>query len=290
MRIVVVVFLLVLLAMFSSALQARLKGWFGRGARRVFVVPALLTAFFWAVLWLSDGLTLPFALAVGAYTLLPAALVALNHHGAPALDFLAILALWLPVEFAAAARKLLAPHVHGLANETAQGTAVALALFLFLICRDLRGMKYILPSRRGDLLNPLLGFAVAAPVLVFLGLRLSFLGPFRVPEELSAAGTAKTFLIILVGVAIPEELLFRSLIQNRLMQVFGESNKSLLAAAVIFGAAHLNNGPLPLPNWRYMILATIAGYIYGKVFQKSSTVLSSAALHALVNTARRFFG
>ncbi len=287
---VALVFLCVLLGFFSPVLQTLLRDWLQPRPRRILLVPALLTLFFCAVLWRSGGLTLPFALVVGGYTLLPATLVAANQRRSPWLDFLAILALWLPVEFAAAGQRLLPAHVHGLANETAQGTAVALALFLFLIFRDLKGMKYILPARRGDLLNPLLGFAVAAPILVFLGLRLSFLGPFRVPEELSAAGTAKTFLIILVGVALPEELLFRSLIQNRLMQVFGESNKSLFAAAVIFGAAHLNNGPLPLLNWRYMILATIAGYIYGKVFQKSSTVLSSAALHALVNTARRFFG
>lgn len=87
----------------------------------------------------------------------------------------------------------------------------------------------------------------------------------------------------------PEELLFRSLIQNRLMQRFGESNRTLVPAALIFGVAHLNNGPQPLPNWRYMILATIAGLLCGKVFQKSSSILSSALLHALGNTVRRFF-
>jgi membrane protease YdiL (CAAX protease family) len=38
-----------------------------------------------------------------------------------------------------------------------------------------------------------------------------------------------------------------------------------------------------------MILATIAGYAYGKVFQKSSTVLSSILFHAMVDWVKHFF-
>ena len=64
---------------------------------------------------------------------------------------------------------------------------------------------------------------------------------------------------------------------------------SVLLAALIFGCAHLNNGPGPLPNWRYAIMATIAGVAYGKVFQKSSSVFSSAFLHALINTSKHVF-
>jgi membrane protease YdiL (CAAX protease family) len=38
-----------------------------------------------------------------------------------------------------------------------------------------------------------------------------------------------------------------------------------------------------------MILATIAGVAYGVVFRKASTVLSSAALHMLVDWTKHFF-
>ena len=92
-----------------------------------------------------------------------------------------------------------------------------------------------------------------------------------------------------LGVALPEELLFRALVQNWLMQRFGFNHVTLAAAALIFGASHLNNPPGPLPNWRYMILATIAGFVFGKVYWKSGTILSSAALHATVNTVRHAF-
>jgi membrane protease YdiL (CAAX protease family) len=98
-----------------------------------------------------------------------------------------------------------------------------------------------------------------------------------------------TAAIIFVGTALPEEILFRALIQNLLMLRFGSNNRTLFLAALIFGSAHLNNGPQPLPNWRYMILATIAGIAYGAVFRKSSTVLSSAALHAAVDWTKHIF-
>ena len=97
------------------------------------------------------------------------------------------------------------------------------------------------------------------------------------------------FLLILAATALPEEILFRGLIQNSLMQRLGRNEAALVLASFIFGCAHLNNGPEPLPNWRYMILATIAGYAYGKVFQRSSSVFASAILHALVDSVKHWF-
>ena len=94
---------------------------------------------------------------------------------------------------------------------------------------------------------------------------------------------------IFAGTALPEEILFRALIQNLLMQRFGATTRTLVAASVIFGLAHLDNGPQPLPNWRYAILATIAGLAYGKVFQKAGSLVSSALLHMLVDWTKHFF-
>ncbi len=96
----------------------------------------------------------------------------------------------------------------------------------------------------------------------------------------------RRFLVILAATALPEEILFRGLIQNCIAQRFGAGTETLLVSALIFGCAHLDNGPGPLPNWRYMILATIAGLAYGKVFEKSSSIFASAGLHALVDTVK----
>ena len=95
--------------------------------------------------------------------------------------------------------------------------------------------------------------------------------------------------IIFCATALPEEILFRSMIQNLMMQRFGATNRTLVAASIIFGAAHLDNGPQAVPNWRYMILATIAGFAYGKVFQRSTSVLASTGFHALVDWTKHFF-
>jgi membrane protease YdiL (CAAX protease family) len=130
---------------------------------------------------------------------------------------------------------------------------------------------------------------VLAPILIPLGLWLSFLSPLHAPARLGLVSLSVRFLLILAATALPEEILFRALIQNWLMHKFGFSNRTLLAAAVIFGCAHLNNGPGPFPNWPYMALATIAGAGYGKVFQKGSSIFSSVTLHALINTTRHVF-
>ncbi len=95
--------------------------------------------------------------------------------------------------------------------------------------------------------------------------------------------------VVFFGTALPEEILFRALIQNLLMLRFGQGRVILVAASVIFGCAHLDNGPQPLPNWRYAIVATVAGIAYGAVFQQASTVLSSATLHMLVDWTKHYF-
>jgi uncharacterized protein len=109
------------------------------------------------------------------------------------------------------------------------------------------------------------------------------------PVNPSIGKLTGAFGVIFAGTALPEEILFRSLIQNLLMTRLGSRTSTLLLASFIFGCAHLNNGPQAPPNWRYMILATIAGFAYSLVFQKSSTVLSSAGLHALVDWTKRYF-
>ncbi len=199
-----------------------------------------------------------------------------------------ILALWLPVELNLGSQWI-SKHAQGFLHTVAYGVGLTLALVLFLAFRGLKGMKYNLPSRVMDFIDPLISFVIVAPVLIGLGIALTFIPWFHMPGNLSAAGIAKTFGIIFVATALPEEILFRCLIQNWLMQKFGSTTAVLAAASLIFGCAHLNNGPQALPNWRYMILATIAGFAYGKVFQRASSATASMALHAMVDATKHVF-
>jgi membrane protease YdiL (CAAX protease family) len=54
-------------------------------------------------------------------------------------------------------------------------------------------------------------------------------------------------------------------------------------ASLIFGASHLNNGP-PVPNYRYFLMATIAGIFYGTAWSATGSLMASALTHALVDT------
>src|SRR5579883_1972518 len=205
-----------------------------------------------------------------------------------AADFALVLWFWLPLEFSVGAAWIPRSE-QALLHVAAYGAALTLALVIFLLFRGLEGMKYNLPRSARDGVNLMAGFAIAAPVLIAAGRAVGFLGPAHRAADPRPGRLAVEFAVILLATALPEELLFRSLIQNSLMQRMGPGWGALLLAGWIFGCAHLDNGPGPLPNWRYMIVAAIAGVIYGRVFQKSSSVFASAGLHALVNTIKHNF-
>ncbi len=284
---VIATFLFIVLALFSAPVQTFLRRWFQKRRTRILLVPAALTAAF--ALALGNAAGPGFIAVIAAYVFGPTLVVmsgGRGERGARAADFVAILLLWLPLEFYAG-KNLLPREAWGVANIMAHGVAVTLGLFLFLIFRGLKDIKYNLPQRWLDLAYPAAGFVIAAPVLAAVAWGTGFMGPFRMPEQFAPAAFAALFVKTLLGVGLPEELLFRGLIQNWLTQRFGQANAVVFAAAAIFGVAHLNNAPAP--NWGYMVLATVAGFIYGKVFQRSQTILASASLHAAVNAVRHVF-
>lgn len=98
-----------------------------------------------------------------------------------------------------------------------------------------------------------------------------------------------THLSDFAATGLPEEILFRSLIQNWLTQRFGSSNGVVGMAALIFGVSHLNNAPGTLPNWRDAIVALFSRLIFGMVFNNSATILSSALVRTGGNTVKYFF-
>ena len=82
-------------------------------------------------------------------------------------------------------------------------------------------------------------------------------------------------------------MLFRGIIQNILEKEVGHRNLALGMTALIFGAAHLNNGPSP--DWRYFLLATLAGWFYGRAYIKTRNLMAPALVHTLVDVAWRGF-
>src|SRR5439155_226599 len=86
------------------------------------------------------------------------------------------------------------------------------------------------------------------------------------------------FLII----ALPEELLFRGFLQTGLERTLRSRWRGLALTAVLFGLSHWNHPPVP--NWPYVLLATLAGVFYGLAFQAQRRLLAAAVTHALVDT------
>jgi membrane protease YdiL (CAAX protease family) len=258
--------------------------------KMILTAPLLFTAVFMGAAALAGVYSPPLDLLLLGYTFAPV-LCAYTQGAGPtprpsALDFGTILLLWLPLEFAAGASLIPKP-AQGFLHSVAYGIAILLALVLFAAFRSFPGLKFNPPQQSKDYWLPLAGFAICAPVLTIVGIVTGFIQLPHAPAQsagrmISAAG------LIFAGTALPEEILFRSLIQNLLMLRFGDNFRVLLIAAFIFGCAHLDNGPQPLPNWRYMILATIAGVAYGVVFRRASSVLSSAALHTMVDWTKHF--
>ena len=286
---VLAILLLGILGFLSPIARKRARSGLESRPAWLFAVPAALTLLFSGLALAEDAFSLLLALLVLVYTFAPVLAAFFQGPGARPtwLDFAIILMLWLPLEFSAG-QHLIPKPAQGFLHSVAYGIAILLALTIFLGFRALPDMKFNLPSAR-DLAYGAAAFLVSAPILIAAGRLLDFIPPFHLPAHPSAGGIGLTFGAIFVGTALPEEILFRSLIQNWLMQRYGFTTRMLLVSGFIFGCAHLDNGPQPLPNWRYMILATVAGIAYGKAFQKSSSVFSSVTCHALVDATKHVF-
>src|SRR5437868_11409917 len=153
---------------------------------------------------------------------------------------------------------------------------VDLALYGYLVIRQLEGVGYDLRPKLSDIKIGLREFVYLAPAVLVLGLSLHFLHwHARMPSVGMIAG-AGTFTFLFI--AIPEELFFRGLVQNLLARRWG--NRAALAlTSLLFGLSHFNKrlgaGSMGF-NWRYVLLATIAGIFYGRSWLARRRSMASA--------------
>ncbi len=155
----------------------------------------------------------------------------------------------------------------------------------FLIFRgtDNSGYEFVFSmSILRDAAVNFLGFAVlAAPI----GFALRFIGwnpHWRGPQPFIF-----DYVTIFMFIAVTEELFFRGLIQNLLEGSLASRYASQAITSVLFGLSHILHAPFP--NWRYVILATVAGWFYGSAYRKHRSLMASATTHALVDTLWRTF-
>ena len=153
------------------------------------------------------------------------------------------------------------------------------ALYLYIVQRRLPGIGFDLRLRWRDVGIGMREWALFAPIGIGLGLALGFLRFHeRLPVPAIFVGTA---LVTFIFVALPEELFFRGLLQN-LLETRLSRGLALALAAAIFGLSHYIHGAVF--NWRYVILATIAGWFYGRAWGSERRIGASAICHTMVDT------
>ena len=190
-------------------------------------------------------------------------------------DYVVLLALGLAVDL----RWLEPAWPNGLA---ALGKMLLLdaGIFGFLVVRRLEGVGFDLRYTKKDVLRGLGEYLLYAVVAIPLGLWLGFLHWHAILPSPLRVITAFVFTFLFI--AIPEELFFRGWLQNLLERRMGRT-AALLATAIIFGLAHWNKRAIHF-NWRYVLMAAIAGVFYGRAWRAQRRVGASALTHATVDT------
>ena len=206
------------------------------------------------------GLSIPpLALAYAAYLFVPVSLLLLcrdsNGRSAPLWGIAAANLFWLPIELDLLP-SLLVPPPDGF--DVSQVVGIVAGFYLFLVAWPLAGIGCTFALEGRDFRFAGAAWAAYAVVALPIGFLTDFL-TWR--PDVDIAGLMATPVIIYMTTALPEEFLFRGVIQNLLTRCWGP-RVGLWVAAIVFGLAHL-------PDLRYVILATLAGLGYGWVYART---------------------
>lgn len=153
-------------------------------------------------------------------------------------------------------------------------------IYAFIVLRELEGVGFDLRLRWNDLGIGLREAALYTPVALALGLSLGFLHVHAAWPGFAAIPIAWIFTFLFI--AVPEELFFRGWLQNLLEKRLGRY-PALLVTALLFGLAHFNKRTAFF-NWRYVVLAALAGIFYGRAWRRQRRVGASAVTHATVDS------
>lgn len=152
-------------------------------------------------------------------------------------------------------------------------------LYAFLGIRRLSGTGFDFHLRWSDWKTGLRELVFFAPLVIVGGLALGFIHPHANTPPVGKA--LLTWIGIFVFVAVPEELFFRAWVQNFLERRMGRT-PALVAASALFGLSHFNKRSAHF-NWRYVLLATIAGIFYGRAWRENRRVPASTITHTCVD-------
>ncbi len=162
---------------------------------------------------------------------------------------------------------------------------VSLGALCWTYIRPVPELGYRLEFSKKALVAVGINFVLFAGIAIPLGLMIGFTS--WNPRWHGVVDFLLAYLEILLFIAVLEELFFRGFLQNLLTKSLRSWWLGQLIASCIFGLFHILHPPFP--NWRYVILASIAGWFYGSSYRSGGMLLSSALLHAAVDTVWRTF-
>ncbi|HEY2544441.1 MAG TPA: CPBP family intramembrane glutamic endopeptidase [Candidatus Acidoferrum sp.] len=276
-------FFLVMLLFAARGIGDGLAARFGPGAGIALGAAAFLAYLIYGLG--TNTFTFGRAGAAGCLVFLPMALAA-SAERKPAgtwQDFVTLAGIWVAVKFGPS--HWLWPYPSGrLAYVFTVLLAVNVALAVFVLLRRVDGIGYSIGWGRHWGFFVFGSFAVFGCIAIPLGTLLHFIA--FAPQWHAWGSLLFTSLAIFFFTAWPEEFLFRGLLQNMLARSYKSDWAGWWTASVLFGFSHITN--LGFPNWRYVILASIAGIFYGWTWRKTGSILASAIVHALVDVTWHF--
>ena len=132
-------------------------------------------------------------------------------------------------------------------------------------------------------------YLVFLPVAAALAYLVHF-AAFRAPELIwwkLALLIVGSFLAWLWVVALFEEFFFRGFLLVTMGRWMKNETAGLIASSIVFGLAHLFFRKFP--NWRFAVVAAVAGIFYGLAFLRARSVRAGMVTHALVVVTWRVF-
>jgi len=276
-------FFLVMLLFAARGLDSSLAARFGAGSGYLLGTSVFLAYLIYALGTSTFAFTR--AAAIAGLVFIPLALAASAKQKPPGAweDFLILAGVWVAVKFSPS--HWLWPYPGGrLAYVFTVLLCVNVALAAFVLLRQVNGIGYSIGWGRHWGFFTLASFLVFGSIAIPLGQVMHFI------EFAPQWSQWKSFPFLSLGIlfftAWPEEFLFRGLLQNMLSRASNSELAGWWTASILFGFSHITN--MGFPNWRYVVLATIAGFFYGWTWRKTGSIFASALVHAAVDATWHF--
>jgi uncharacterized protein len=276
-------FFLVMLLFAARGVDSGLVNRFGPGGGYLLGVAVFLVY----LIYLLGTNTFAFgrAAAVAGMVFVPLVVAASAKQKPPGAwqDFLLLVGVWVAVKFSPS--HWLWPYPGGrLAYVFTVLLSLNVALAVFVLLRRVDGVGYSIGWGHHWSFFILASFAVFVCVAIPLGQALHFIQ--FAPQWSQWKSLPLLSMGILLFTAWPEEFLFRGLLQNMLSRASKSDLAGWWMASILFGFAHITN--MGFPNWKYVLLASVAGIFYGWTWRKTGSIFASALVHAAVDVSWHF--